>query len=233
MHELPFENVDPAAWDEHDWERFFQRAETRVAKYQELSETLRNHPRRGEIIAQEMGWDQATNDCDCAETNCRRCDHRHECELYEMLRLTSEPANIEDDPDAQELIACFEQVKRIPAYCRAEALAMKLEEALQASAWDGSVDEDVRSTLLSAQMTSAQIAGGHGMGYDQDSLCGNIANCKRALRSLSDCLAGISSLEQRAILAAGIAAQLRAEGEQVSTELNRWIESLRALIWWR
>jgi len=233
MREPVSHNVDPAAWDEEDWERFFQRAEARVAKYQELRETLRDHPRRDELIAREMGWERAFVDCRGAGADCRRCEHRHDCEPYEMFRLTAEPANMEEDPDARELVAAFRQVRRIPAYRLAEAFAEHLEGALRTALGHAPADEETRATLLSAQMVSAQIAGGHGIGYGRDALCGNIANCKRALRSLSECLAGVASLEARAVLSAAVAAQIRAEAEQVSRELSRWIEALRALIWWR
>ncbi len=233
MREPVFDTRDRAGWDEHDWERFFRRAEVRTARYQELYETLQHHPERDQLIAREMGWEEALKDCVGTKRSCSGCERRFECEPYEMLRLASESESIEDDPDAEELIACFEQVREIPAYRRTEAFISILEDKLRDGAPQKAADEDVRSALLSAQMVSAQIAGGHGIGYERDSLCGNIANCKRALGSLSACVEGVGALESSGIVSAADARELRGEAEEVSAEISRWIESLRARIWWR
>jgi len=230
----PIHNAaDREDWDEHDWERFFQHADVRAAKYQELYETLEDHPGRDEIIAHEMGWEEALAECGGADRNCSSCERRFECEAYEMLLLTREPESMENDPDVDELLACFEQVRRMPAYNSAQGFAERVEEAFRKHVCRFIEDEDVKGALLAAQMVSARIAGGHGIGYERDSLCGNIANCKRALRSLSACLERIQELGTRGILPTGVAAALQRAAASVSAEIERWIESLRAMIWWR
>ena len=82
-------------------------------------------------------------------------------------------------------------------------------------------------------MVSAQVAGGHGIGYERDSLCGNIANCKRALRSLDACREQLLILQERRLILPDDLLALSVEADQVSVEISRWIESLRARIWWR
>ena len=220
-------------WDEHDWERFLRRADVRTAKFQELYETLINHPKRDMLIAQEMGWEETLGICGGETEDCDACGHRFECEAYEMLRLVNEPDNIEDDPDNEDLLACFEQVRDIPAYSVSNDFAGCVEDTLREHAPQWAIDEDVRHALFSAQMVPARIAGGHGIGYERDSLCGNIANCKRALRSLAECVGQIEHLSHRGIIDPRDCRALIDESREVSRAVDRWIETLRARIWWR
>ncbi|HID23282.1 MAG TPA: hypothetical protein EYP14_12885, partial [Planctomycetaceae bacterium] len=44
-------------WTEEEWERLLQWSDLRAARFEELFETLRDHPDRDRIIAEEMGWD--------------------------------------------------------------------------------------------------------------------------------------------------------------------------------
>ena len=234
MLEPVYDSPDYHDWGENDWERFLQRADVRVAKYQELFETLIDHPECDRLIAREMGWEHKYKKWGCDhQHDCSFCEQRFDCESYEMLQLVVEPENIEDDSDADDLIACFDEVRVIPAYCVANEFAARLEGALRehAPAWIG--DEDVRSTLFAAQMVPAQIAGGHGIGYERDSLCGNIANCKRALRNLAGCREHLGDLAERNLLPAAEVEELKRESEEVCAALDRWIESLRARVWWR
>jgi len=219
-------------WDEHDWERFLQRADVRAAKFQELFETLLNHPDRDRIIAREMGWEHNQREWGCDTRDCASCDMRFDCEAYEMLRLMSEPESVEEDPDTESLIACFEEVREIPAYRVANDFAGRLEDALRRHAPQSISNEEVRNILFAAQMAPAQIAGGHGIGYDRDSLCGNIANCKRALHSFSGCLDSLHELQERQVLPPSTVNELRAAATSVATAIEHWIESLRARVWW-
>jgi hypothetical protein len=233
MPEPVFDAPDYGEWDENDWERFLQRADARTAKFQELFETLAHHPHRDHLIAREMGWEEELKECGGAASKCPSCDKRFTCEAYEMLRLMSEPERLDDDPDAADLVSCFEQLREIPAYVCAQDFATQLEDLLErrTQRWNG--DEEARRALFAAQMVSAQVAGGHGIGYERDSLCGNIANCKRALRSLQACREQFPILQQRGLILPDDLLTLSAQAEQVSAEIRRWIENLRARIWWR
>jgi hypothetical protein len=233
MLEPVFDAPDYQEWDENDWERFLQRADARTAKFQELFETLVHHPHRDRLIAHEMGWEEDLEECGGSTSKCRSCDKRFDCEAYEMLRLMSEPECLEDDPDTEDLVGCFEQLREIPAYVLAQDFATRLEDLLEQRMrkWGG--DEDARRAVFAAQMVSAQVAGGHGIGYERDSLCGNIANCKRALRSLDACREQLPILMERCLIFPDDLCALSAQARQVSAEISRWIESLRSRIWWR
>ena len=224
---------DREEWDEYDWELFLRRADTRAAKYQELFETFARRPDRDQLIAREMGWEESLQHCSGTDRDCPHCDVRFECEAYEMFLLTEEPEELEDDPETDDLIACFEQLRDIPAYSRATEFAGRVEDLLRKCPARPDPDESLRAAMLAAQLVPAQVAGGHGIGYDRDALCGNIANCKRSLRSLATCLEHLRELALRRVLAPQEVERFRAEAEAVATEINRWIESLRARIWWR
>jgi hypothetical protein len=233
MREPVFEATECEGWDEEDWERFLQLADARTAKYEELFETFIDHPMREEIIAHEMGWEDFFRECRSRVDNCDECADRHECEAYEMLRLMEGPDNIEDDPDAEALVACFEEVKEIPAYTEAYEFALRLEEHFRTHLDDNVEDESPRTALMAATMAPAQIAGGHGIGYDRESLCGNIANCKRALKNLEVCMTSLADLNGRGLLEPEASERLHQESRDVWKAISRWIEDLRARVWWR
>ena len=220
-------------WDEHDWERFLQRADVRTAKFQELFETLLNHPDRDRLIAHDMGWQEMLDEHACGDRDCAKCDTRFECEAYEMLRLMSEPDNLDEDPDAADLIACFEQVRGIPAYQASNDFAAHLEETLRQRTPEYARDNDVRNALLAAQMAPAQVAGGHGIGYERDAICGNIANCKRALRSISTCMDHLGELARRSILPVAQLMALQQMALEAETAIHNWVGELRTRIWWQ
>jgi hypothetical protein len=228
-----FDPCDREDWDENDWERFLRRADARTAKYQELFETLIHHPRRDMLIAREMGWQEDVRDCGGDPNHCPDCPKREMCEAYEMSRLMMEPGEIEDDPDAADLISSFDQLREIDAYLQSHDFAVHLEDCV-AKRFPGWLDdEEARATIFAAQMVPAQIAGGHGIGYGRDSLCGNIANCKRAMSSLKNCVDHLRRLQHRGLLVGGEMAALDENAEGVAREIDRWIEDLRARVWWR
>lgn len=219
-------------WDENDWESFLRRADTRAAKYQELFETLVNHPDRDLLIAQEMGWESDLNKCGGSKAQCPMCDERFECEAYEMFLIMNDPDSLADDPDADDVLANFDQLQQVPAYTRAHDFVMSLMDRYDKLKRWGK-DEDLREALFAAQMVPAQIAGGHGIGYERDALCGNIANCKRAMQNMQNCLAHLQRVVERSIIDANEAKAMLAEAEEVNIILSGWIEELRARVWWR
>ena len=233
LREPLFDLPECEDWTEEEWEAFLRQADARTAKFQELFETLIDHPSRDAIIAHEMGWEAFFDECRSKVDNCDRCADRFECEAYEMLRLMEGPDNVEDDPESAELLDCFDQVKEIAAYRLSGAFAVGLEDCFRRHFADDDADEAIQAALLTAAMAPAQIAGGHGIGYDRDSLCGNIANCKRALGNAQACMEHLEDLERRGMLPKDRAAELRAGNLAVQKAVRLWIEELRSRVWWR
>ena len=219
----PADASNPDEWDEDDWERFMQRADVRAAKYQELLETLLDHPDRDRIIAGEMGWDKRLAGCG-EQRDCSGCDKRFDCEIYDMLCLAAEPGHIGGDPEADALISDFDDLQDIPAYARAHEFALHVQKALHDALHGETADEEVGHAFTAAHMVAAKIAGGHGIGYERDCLCGNIANCKRALCNATRCAQTLAEMS----LPKRDAARLLAAANEVCITLAGWIEELRS-----
>ena len=71
------------------------------------------------------------------------------------------------------------------------------------------------------------------MGYEKDSLCGNIANCKRSLKNASKCIYLLEIVRANASFPDSDINILIGEAIKVEREVIKWIEEMRAKIWWR
>jgi len=228
--------VNERPWDEETWERFFRREDARMAKFKELFDTLSGRPDREEVIMREMGLERLSDHCRQARGECACCPRRYDCELFDMRRLFEWPPNFEEDPEAAEVLASFEEVKRLPVYQKAHLFSAALQRYFHAafspegpahvvaSCWCGADAERVGRLLDAAALIPAQVAGGHGIGYDGDCICGNIANCKRALENADRCARYLEELP----LPEADARTLRRCLEQVRAVLVQWIEELRS-----
>jgi hypothetical protein len=83
---------------------------------------------------------------------------------------------------------------------------------------------------LSAGKVGANLAGGHGLGYDEDSICGNIVKCRWAL---SDCEFCREMLEQlHAQTGEAKFATLVEESRRLGDSIRERIARLRQRVWW-
>jgi hypothetical protein len=214
-------------WDEDRWEEFLQRSDARAARYEELYETLVDHPERDRLIAREMGWIDQLDACAEVNEDCSVCDRRPECERYEMMQILSEAESLAADPDAEAMYRALDELETIPAYCCAHAFGLRMMAIVEMAGLSGEVREELRGAMNSSQLAAAQIAGGHGIGYEQDAISGNIASCKRARRSMESCVRHVTSLSARGLLAGARVRELHRKAEAVAREIADWIELLR------
>ena len=208
-----FDGVDRADWDEGDWEQFLLRQDALSAKYQELYETLRDHPDRDELIAREMRW------------------HLPD----EFFAGSGDEADefIDDDEWLEREEAFMADLDAIPAYCLGRGFALTVDRQLSARLRERlSADEGAARTARAAVEAANHIASGHSMGYERDTMCGNIACCNRALASLAECLDGLLALRRRGILTPAEADRLLAAGRQVNDAVAQRVEGLRRRVWW-
>jgi hypothetical protein len=84
--------------------------------------------------------------------------------------------------------------------------------------------------LLSAGKVGANLAGGHGLGYDEKTLCGNIVKCRWALADCEVCRELLEPLAQRS--GDPVLAELVAESEHLAVAIRERIAMLRARVWW-
>ena len=215
-------------WDEEDWERFLQKADVRTAKYLELFETLHNHPDCDSLIAKEMGWSHKYEDCDYnSNGSCGNCGKRDECRIYEINQV------FDNSTEYDEIIESdVEDVKNIIAYKKSYELYIKLSKYFK-NRKGMDTDEDVLEAISASSMAPTKIAGGHGLGYEKDTLCGNIANCKRSLKNARKCVYLLELVRAKsACFDSGINI-LISDAIMVEREVLKWIEYLRSRIWWR
>ena len=197
-------------WGERAWERYLLRAETRNVKFDELYETLRDHPQRNSLIASEMGWTENMRVCGGAEGLCSTCGRRLSCEVYAMLHVIAEPEAAQSDPEVAALCGGFEELEHIPAFTAARTLAEALETAAERS--------DYREPARMAEQAMLHIAEGHGIGYRRNAVAGNVVSCRRAQQSLQECIARLNALNAPA---------LRSKAENALRRLDQRIAELR------
>jgi len=210
----PMNRVNRADWDEDDWEAFLLRQDALNAKYQELYETLHDHPRRDELIAREMGWRLPERQCASCTGACGQSPG--------------------EEPPEEESSESFEDIEEIPAYRLAQQYALAVERQLTARLRDHlGADEDAARAIRNAVEISAHLANGHGLGYERESLCGNIACCKRALGSLAECMDDLLALRQRGVVLPSEADESLRRGREVGECLHQRTDELRRRVWWR
>ena len=200
---------DGQPWTEAQWERFLRRSDVRSAKFGELLETFRDRPDRDDIIAREMGWDLDA----------------------EPPFDVPDPEEVDEDEVEDSARERRSGLESIAAFVRAQAWGRRVREGcLEGEGEEG--DEDLAEALGSGFLVAVKIAGGHGMGYEDDSLCGNIVCCRRALEAAQRCIKALESLGARALVPAHTLAALMAEGREVEALVQERIRDLRSRVWW-
>ncbi len=218
------EPANEIPWSEAEWEAFLGRAGVRSARYAELFETLREHPDRDRIIGREMGWEKpAEGD----ESWLRELEEAAEASGHGE---SSAPGTAKArSPHADEEEA---DVQTIPAYAGAMRFTVHLARALGAPAGEEEPDEEANHALAEALQITGKIAAGHGMGYRDEMLCGNIVNCRRALTALEACASSVAILGRRALLTPEQLTSLIQEIAEVRGTLESRIAELRSRVWW-
>ena len=89
---------------------------------------------------------------------------------------------------------------------------------------------DAELLFLSAGKVGANLAGGHGLGYDEDSICGNIVKCRWALADCEFCREMLEPLHEQT--GEERYARLVAESRQLAELLRDRIARLRKRVWW-
>lgn len=215
------EPSDDRPWGEAEWERFLRVSDARSARFGELFETLIDHPDRDAILHREMGWgkeeDSAADDED---------------------DVTAETLSSLNDPPSEEEIEDIrrerDDLEQLPAYRQSFDWALRVFEVLNVELpkLGGDLEDVLAQAVCDAQMVAAKIAGGHGMGYEDESLCGNIVCCKRALEAAQRSLQSLSELSHRHPPLSDSLAPLLQEGQEIERLVQDRIAELRARVWW-
>lgn len=235
---------DERPWTEEQWEAFMKESDVRADRHGELLETSIDDPDRHEKIAREMGW--LDNDDDEEEE--RDDDYEmfdeedaafeledHDIPMSEALESDNEGAEEDDDDFDNPRARRDREMEGIPAYVIASQVGEEIADALDP--WlkrKPQIDDDGRlgEAFIGCHITAAKIAGGHGMGYDDDVLCGNIVNCKRGLAGAHQSRKALVSLRDDKILPAKVVDPLLSRLDQVIKAVEERIAELRSRVWW-
>jgi hypothetical protein len=218
---------DEEPWNEAQWEAFMKESDVRAARFGELFETLIDDPDRDEKIADEMGWTREDEE-ETEEDRARR--EEFESIVAQAAQEVEEAAargeTFEDDED---------DVHSIDAYAKSMAAAEAIFEIVKP--WmnapeEEEVDEEFGEAMIQSQIACAKIAGGHGMGYEDNVLCGNIVYNKIALDANRRSQESLGILRDRKLLPAVKVAQLLTMLREAETAIERRIAEMRAKVWW-
>lgn len=84
---------------------------------------------------------------------------------------------------------------------------------------------------LSAGKVGANLAGGHGLGYDEEFICGNIVKCRWALSDCEFCREMLEQLHEQTGEPAY--AKLADDSRRIAEVLRDRIARLRQRVWWQ
>lgn len=206
---------DPEIWDEDRWEEFLREADKRTDKYSQLLDEYMDHPDRDRIIFEEMGWSRLLDETDDEHKKwLDNFDIDEYEEGEEWKQLTGyEPTD-------------FECVENLPLYQKAFDFtidAMKMVNSRFADRNDNSIKIFARNVTI----PPAKIAGGFGLGFEMESLGGNIANCKRGLNAANQILDALYEIGEKKLLDREIYLEYYARAKEVRDELAIYIVELR------
>ena len=207
------DDFDEEVWDEKRWEEFMQEADRKADEYLKRFEEEHQKGDGGHPLKKPTG------DLRCDD----EVDEESELEFSDLKpEVWESPRMYWEDGD-------FEQ---IPAYQIAYDFAIAVYNFVERSYPERIDIPEIKQLLQNAFIIPAKIAGGHGMGYEKDTLEGNIANCKRGLVAANNCVNALENLKAKTKTTPEL---LRIHVSAVKTRevVKEWIEELRGRIWWR
>jgi len=208
------EEHDPEIWDEHRWEEFFRESDKQTNKYIRLFEKYMDHPDCNRIIAEEMGWTQISDENNDGKEWLDEFNLEEYKEGEEWKRLTGyEPAD-------------FDQFEDLPLYQIAHEFAIDAKKMIN-NRFANRNDESVQTFSRFVTIPSAKIAGGFSFGFDQDSIGGNIANCKRGLNAANKMLDALYDISEKELLDRDTYLEFYSRAKEVRDELAIYIVELR------
>ncbi len=217
--------TDTGNWSEEDWERFFQQQDEQF--FQKMREEMQDEPFDAgpldletdldEDMARFLEEDLLSEDFDAPP-------EEHDCCPYEQ--------EYEEQADFEASLG--RELNLIPAWRAAVEFSNAVFEYVRPVCRNGHeggpVQYLVRTLCQGSVLVPDYVSAGHEIGYDEDTLCGNIALCVRAKRSLDRCvqclerLGGPHDKDIRPLLVRAVVTR---------TFLEHRIRELRQRVWWR
>ncbi len=220
-------------WDEARWRRFLMESDIRAARYAELFETLLNDPKRDAKIANEMGW--STPRESQVDIAAEWGEEFSDSDDEDSSEGDFDPEFLDEiDPNDPDLLAEAEADRKalhaIPAYRTGNRLARHVILALRP--FENINDERIASGVEHAMIPGAKIAGGHGIGYEDDAICGNIVCNTIALDHAQKAVIDFTELKDESILPAAVVDGILTRLNDLVSQLETRISELRARVTW-
>ena len=129
--------------------------------------------------------------------------------------LNEEWEDQDEDPEANE---DYQTVSKLAREFACEVFDLK------------DVPANAELLYLSAGKVGANLAGGHGLGYDDDSICGNIVKCRWALSDCEFCREMLEQFHERTNDPRY--SELIAQSHHLADLIRERIARLRKRVWW-
>lgn len=221
--------MEEEVWDEHRWESFLRENDRRVDRYMtDLYLFLERNPQPdpsdedGMLVwkSQLRSFMEARGWADPESPLNDDFDTEPEDPPLGLDDLVS-AASFFTDPEDD-----LEGVHSLPVYNRAVALGTHV------LAWANVIPGDQKdSTLVQfcshVMQIAANLAKGHGIGYEHDMIGGNIACVKRGLGAANTALSLLHELRQAPYLDEAMYARLYEETFEVRNEVGLYVQELR------
>lgn len=90
---------------------------------------------------------------------------------------------------------------------------------------------EIKTILSNCFVAARKITIGHKIGYDRDTIKGNIVSCKQGLKAIEKCIAALKKMQIKSIRKPGINLLIKL-GSNAKDAVRDWIEDLQDRIWW-
>ena len=206
-------------WTEAQWEQFMLENERLMDRYEKV---WRDNPGKDWKDPLDLYY-KVHYDLDAPEEEA--------AEEAEQPDAEGEPAELEGQTP-KPLHDAFDDVHQIPAYTLAFAFANSALDYMKQFEYEQRGQNPLREQFcLHALRIAADIAGGHGMGYEEDALCGNIVKNRWALSHTQEAQRLLKMLIERD--GPDPASEtLLAQLPRIIKALEERVAELRAKVWW-
>ncbi len=216
---------DEPVYDEMWWERELHRNEKLMDRY---LAALAENPDLARLQQPDPGPNASLADLDAVDDGASSKLDALEIERLEESRFES----CDSDNDAGDPFEDIENgLENSPpdneGYADVARLARKFAVAIASLEPRREIPQIL---FLSAPKIGANLAGGHGLGYDEETLCGNIVKCRWALADCEFCREMLEQLAQRT--GGADYRSLASESSRLSRHIRERVARLRERVWW-
>lgn len=221
-------------WTEEQWEKFMLENEKLMDKYQKVwdEDPERKWKDPADLYMKAHYGLDLGEDMPEPETG-----EEEETEEEPLFENESEKANLiskEEDEEEAEAHSddSVQGFRKVSAYKTAFQIALKVLEALKKIKPKEAAEEALRREFsFHALRIAADIAGAHGMGYEDEVLCGTIVKLRWALAHAENASKLLESLQTK-YPGQSEWPEIKEKLQQVQVQLQLRIAELRAKVWW-